>query len=269
MQFPPDIISIQHCREGRFEGEYQNGECFYLGPGDLSVNLPAYSPTKNSFPLAHYHGVNIVVFPKAAMAPIQELEHVLGTMPIDFDRLRRRLQSGNRLVVFRADPTIEHILSEIYRARLPMQESYLKLKTLELLLCLCSADAVPAKDRPYFDRTQVNTVKAIRAFLVAHLEEHYTLQSLSRRFHISLTGMKVCFKGVFGASLSAYLREYRLQTGAELLRTSSLPIGEIALRVGYESPSKFAEAFKKQSGQTPGRYRALFCPAGTADGFSE
>ena len=83
MQFPPDMISIQHCREGRFEGEYQNGECFYLGQGDLSVNLPAHSPSKNAFPLSHYHGVNIVVFPEPAAASIQALEQVLG--PLDND----------------------------------------------------------------------------------------------------------------------------------------------------------------------------------------
>lgn len=255
LDFPADMISIQHCREGRFEGEYPNGECFYLGQGDLSVNLPARSPTRNAFPLSHYHGVNLAVLPGPATASIRELERVLGPMAIDLGGLLARLQTGNGLAVFRSDPSVEHILSELYRGRRPAQESYLKLKTLELLLYLCSADAKPTGDRPYFLREQVRAVKEIRAFLTEHLEERHTLEELSRRFHISLTSLKDCFKGVFGTSPSAYLREYRLQAAAELLEATALPIGEIALRVGYESPSKFAAAFKKRLGRTPGDYR--------------
>lgn len=66
MDFPADMISIQHCKEGHFEGEYQNGECFYLGPEDLSVNLPVYQPSKNTFPLAHYHGCDTIIVPQTA-----------------------------------------------------------------------------------------------------------------------------------------------------------------------------------------------------------
>lgn len=267
--FPPDMISIQHCAEGRFEGEYPNGECFYLGQGDLSLNLPAHAPAGNAFPLCHYHGINLVIFPTAAMAAIRALEPVLGSLEIDLQQLGRRLQAGNRLVVFRANPAIEHILAGVYQPQHRAQDSYLRLKMLDLLLYLCSAEAEPARARPYFDHSQVQAVKEIRAFLTTHLEAHYTLQALARRYHISATALKTCFKGVYGLPLTAYLRAYRLQAAAEALRTTALPIGEIALRVGYESPSKFAEAFKKQNGQTPGQYRATFCPPGADSARAE
>ena len=259
-QFPPDMLSIQHCREGRFEGEYEDGACFYLGQGDLSINLPACSPVKNAFPLAHYHGCNLVVLPEPAMASIRALEQVLGPLAMDLEGLARGLQTGEHLAIFRSDPVIRRMLDQVYQAHAAGREGAVKLEILTLLSYLCSADASPAADRPYFSRGQVETVKEIREFLTAHLEEHYTLQALSNRFHLPLTALKTCFQGVFGLPLSAYLRAYRLQAAAELLRSTALPVGEIALRVGYESHSKFAAAFQKQTGQTPGRYRKLFVP---------
>ena len=34
----PDTIEINHCREGRFECEFQNGDYQYIGAGDLSIH---------------------------------------------------------------------------------------------------------------------------------------------------------------------------------------------------------------------------------------
>lgn len=268
VQFPKDMLSIQHCREGRFEGEYANGECFYLGQGDLSVNLPAYSPSQNTFPLSHYHGCNIAILPGPAEESVRELERRLGPTGIDFQKVTDLLQTDNHLAIFRSDPSIQHILSEAYLSRGDAKESYLRLKVLELLMYLCSAAPPSSTQRTYYDHNQVRTVKEIRAYLTAHLDERCTLQELSLRFHMPLTSMKSCFKGVFGMSINAYLREYRLQAAAELLRASSLPIGDIAMRVGYESHSKFAEAFQKKFGQTPARYRKTLClPGAIRDRF--
>ena len=39
----PDTIEINHCREGRFECEFQNGDYQYIGAGDLSIWKPSPS----------------------------------------------------------------------------------------------------------------------------------------------------------------------------------------------------------------------------------
>ena len=262
--FPPDMISIQHCREGRFEGEYANGEFFYLGEGDLAINLPETSPAAHSFPLAHYHGINLVISVGPAQAVLDGLRAVLGELAIDLAGIRARLQAGNSLVILRRDPAVEHILSELYQAQFRMQPSYLKLKVLELLLYLSGVDVQSTAMRPYFYKSQVQAVKAMQQLMTADLETHFTLEELAGRFQIPLTAMKNCFKGVYGMPIKAYMRRYRLQAAAELLRGTGLPAAEIGARVGYESPSKFTEAFKKELGRTPTEYRKIACPAGTA-----
>lgn len=85
------------------------------------------------------------------------------------------------------------------------------------------------------------------------------MDELAERFQISLTGMKTCFKEIFGDSMYSYLRRYRMNVAATMLRQDSQKgIAEIAGAVGYESPSKFATAFRQVIGQTPMEYRKSF-----------
>ena len=52
-----------------------------------------------------------------------------------------------------------------------------------------------------------------------------------------------------------YIREYRLEQAAVELLNSRKRIVEIAMDAGYDSASKFSQAFKKRYGVTPSAYR--------------
>lgn len=73
----------------------------------------------------------------------------------------------------------EHIFRELYRVPEKIRIPYFKVKILELLLYLDTM-TIPdtVGERPYFYRTQVEKVKAIRRFLAKHLSEHYTQEAL-------------------------------------------------------------------------------------------
>jgi AraC family transcriptional regulator of adaptative response / methylphosphotriester-DNA alkyltransferase methyltransferase len=47
-----------------------------------------------------------------------------------------------------------------------------------------------------------------------------------------------------------------MQRAAELLAETSIPVGDIAARVGYRQPAQFAKAFARVHGVPPTRYRA-------------
>jgi AraC-like DNA-binding protein len=63
------------------------------------------------------------------------------------------------------------------------------------------------------------------------------------------------FKALIDESPLAYLTKLRLEAGAQLLGASDETIFGIAARVGYESEYSFGKAFKREFGQSPGRYR--------------
>ena len=58
--------------------------------------------------------------------------------------------------------------------------------------------------------------------MVSNLRQHYTLEQLSEQFDIPLTSMKACFKGVFGCSIYAYIKSYRMQAATVLLQNSDI-----------------------------------------------
>ena len=54
------------------------------------------------------------------------------------------------------------------------------------------------------------------------------------------------------------MKDYRTQQAAAMLRCSQESISSIALSVGYESPSKFTNAFKSVTGILPTDYRKQY-----------
>lgn len=255
LPFSPDILSIQHCQEGRFECEYRNGEFVYLGEGDLAINIPETSPVRSSFPLSHYKGINIVIAEEEAKNQLVKLSEIMGGLDIDLGAIRKRIAHGNRIEIFRTDDQVRHILSELYQSGEELPDSYLRIKCLELLMFLSRADGISRSEHPYFDRRQVAAVKEIRKLLTENSDRHFTLEELSRGFAIPLSSLKKCFRGVYGAPVASYMRRFRLQKAAELLRGTSKTAAEIGAEVGYETPSKFAEAFRKQYQVTPSEFR--------------
>ncbi len=257
---PPyeDIMEINHCREGRFECEFAGGGAAYLGAGDLAVNMLTHPTCDSWFPLSHYHGISVIVDLRTAQDALGQISSVLESAPIDLFALRDRLCGTDTCFIIRATDTIQHIFSELYAVPPAIRSEYCKLKVLELLLFLNSADLPALREkRAYITRTQADTVRAIRAYLVEHLEERITLPELSARFEIPLTTMKQSFKTVYGDTIGAYIQSYRMQKAMFFLQETNQSIIEIAGQVGYQNASKFSEAFRQYAGVTPSEYRKI------------
>lgn len=58
-----------------------------------------------------------------------------------------------------------------------------------------------------------------------------------------------------GMSLHQYLLRRRLTLAATLIHSTELPIGEIAMMLGFHSPSHFSNYFKQTTGTSPAQYR--------------
>jgi len=252
----PEVIEINHCREGRFECVFSNGDCQYVGAGDLSINRLTNETTSTTFPLSHYHGISITIDLKEAVKTMEKVESVLGRLHVDLYQLAERLCRKDTCFVLRSHNNIEHIFSELYRVSPKMIAHYLKVKVLELLMFLNDIQAGEyQEERRYFSKNQVQVVKKIEKYMVANLQKHYTLQQLSKKFDISLTSMKVCFKCVYGCSIYSYMKSYRMHAATILLRDTFDSITKIAGKMGYDNPSKFSEMFKKEYGELPSEFR--------------
>ncbi|MPW26478.1 helix-turn-helix domain-containing protein [Alkalibaculum sp. M08DMB] len=250
-----EMIGIDHCREGRIEWEFENDSYMYLQEGDFQINSREHHAIGFGFPLRHYHGITIAIYLEEASGI---LSTILDGFSIDLQALRTKLCSGKTPFIIRGEDSIEHIFSELYTVSDKIRMNYFKIKVLELLLFLSVID-VPSTciEKLYFSKAQVDTLKAIMKYMRDHLEHHFTLEELSCKFKIPLTSMKTCFKCIYGTSIYAYMRAYRMQKAALLLRETNDNIMTIAGKMGYDNSSKFAKAFKDVMGVPPFQYRKV------------
>ena len=248
-----DLFCIDHCREGRLEWEMDDGSCLYMEAGDLQINSRAHHRRAFRFPLRHYHGITVSFCVKDADF---ELPGFLEGFIADINKLKQIFCPQNRPFIMRAGASIEHIFSELYSIPASVRFAFFKIKVLELLLFLSTLDVPPGSgERPYFYKTQVDKVKAIMAMITASPQNHYTMEELSYQFEFPVTSMKKCFKGVYGTSIYAYIKEYRMNAAAIRLRRTKDSVTSIALQMGYNNASKFSAAFKSVIGMTPSEYR--------------
>jgi AraC-like DNA-binding protein len=83
----------------------------------------------------------------------------------------------------------------------------------------------------------------------------WTLQTLAREIGTSRSVLAERFAHLVGMPPMQYLARWRIQLAANLLRTSSAGMGEIAERVGYGSEAALSRAFKRTLGVAPALYR--------------
>ena len=248
----PHVMEINYCKEGRCECLFSGNQYCYMSAGDLSFCSLHESAHQSEFPTSHYHGITVTIDFSAVTA---EMKKVLELLAVDLNGIMAQSQA-EEFTIIRADPTVEHIFSELYKIPAAIRRGYIRVKVLELLLILTGLDLPEnAAKHTSFPAAQIETVKQLHAFLVAHFSEHYTIDALSARFDISPTVMKKCFRGVYGDSLYAYMKKYRLQVAERLLRETRSTVGEVALQVGYQNPNKFTSAFCAEYGIPPTAYR--------------
>jgi len=97
-------------------------------------------------------------------------------------------------------------------------------------------------------RERVETVKSA---LARDLECPPSLAELGRECGCSPCYLSRIFSEETGMTISRYLRNLRLETAADLLRTGKHNVTEVAMMVGYSSLSYFGKAFASHFGTCP------------------
>jgi AraC family transcriptional regulator len=94
-----------------------------------------------------------------------------------------------------------------------------------------------------------------RDVLEGSLDETLRLDELARRAHLSPFHLHRHFQRAFGETPQAYRTRRRLEKAAAALKSSSLPVTDIALDAGFSSLGSFSSLFKRRFGVSPLGYR--------------
>ncbi len=111
--------------------------------------------------------------------------------------------------------------------------------------------------RPSTDAAETHdheVAKAI-AFIRDHVNSPIEVDDVVRQVNVSRRRLYDRFRDATGKSISAYIRDRRLDHFARQLLETNLTVSEIAYSMGEEADTNVARMFKKQFGTTPVAYR--------------
>ncbi len=98
-------------------------------------------------------------------------------------------------------------------------------------------------------------IEAAKSYIEQHLGEMLDTDRLCDELGIGRTKLYEIFKTELGTGVSQYILRRRMHRAKKLLRTTELPIREIADMVGFADYNYFGRVFKKTYGRSAKSYR--------------
>ena len=93
------------------------------------------------------------------------------------------------------------------------------------------------------------------AYIHDNIAEELSLDEIASEAAISRFHFVRAFRKAFGISPYQYVIHERMERAKILLKTTRLPVAEVAARVGYDDVSRFGRHFRRHVGTTPAAFR--------------
>lgn len=143
--------------------------------------------------------------------------------------------------------------------RRPLFCSYAKIQGLFTQLIVLLTRSL--QDNPNQEGNLPSRVNDERRILIieqffANYQKNLTIEMLASQLHLSPRQTNRILNRYYNKTFKKKLLETRIEVSKFLLRTSNLPVEQIADYVGYTT-SYFFRFFSKNTGMTPAAYRAM------------
>ena len=92
-------------------------------------------------------------------------------------------------------------------------------------------------------------------FVRAHFTESLTSEAVAFAAGVHPSHLMRAFHQRHGCTVGEYVRRLRIEYACHLLTNSDIPLGQIALEVGFCDQGHFGRAFKADTGLSPGKFR--------------
>jgi len=102
-------------------------------------------------------------------------------------------------------------------------------------------------------------MKQMLRFVEEHYAEELTVERIAASVALSESACLRSFRQMLGITPIQYVKQFRVEKAAELLRSTRLKTGEIGMECGFADGSYFIKTFREIKHCTPKEYRAKFC----------
>lgn len=99
-------------------------------------------------------------------------------------------------------------------------------------------------------------LRPVIEYIHDHFQERITLEQLAKEAHMNKSYLSAYFSNAMKLHIVEYIEQVRISNAKLLLKTTSLPITEIAYASGFNNLSYFNRIFKRITRTTPLKYRA-------------
>ncbi|CAB3744555.1 HTH-type transcriptional regulator NimR [Paraburkholderia sediminicola] len=149
---------------------------------------------------------------------------------------------------------ISPLLRELIHAAMEIQQPYVSgtRNARVMRLILDELRALPVLPLHLHMPSDARLLR-ICEFLQQQLDDSSTMADWARRLTVDVKTIQRLFVKETGMTFGQWRQQARLLRALELLATGEKVI-DVALALGYESPSAFANMFRKQFGQTPSQF---------------
>ena len=184
-------------------------------------------------------------------------EHFTRRAVTELDREPRELTLADRTY-------FEHAgIGQLCRtlATMPWQGPDAQLRANELthetLSQLLHAQAMPQRELRLRGGLAPAVRRRLADYIEHHLQQEITLGTLAQLASLSEYHMARMFRASFGMPPSAWIAARRIERARQLLKSTELPLQQIADACGYADLSHFSHRFRDSVGAAPSRFRSI------------
>jgi AraC-like DNA-binding protein/mannose-6-phosphate isomerase-like protein (cupin superfamily) len=251
-----DYYELWVATEGA--GEYRSGNHqFTFSPGDIVLVDPL--KLHGVLRMERAHRPLVIFFRTEAIAPAGSEVDLAFLSAYDL-----RPESLSPVVRFESNAAspilaaIDHLAHAWFESRTKDRFVTLKFHLLEVLLRL--RDAFPANEAISREPAPARAEREAKLGRVLEYVSHHFHTPLSQPEVSRVAGMspsrfRIFFKETTGWGFADYLRDFRLERSAELLRDSTESVASVAYRTGFADQSHLQRLFKAKYDISPLAYR--------------
>lgn len=162
--------------------------------------------------------------------------------------------SGNTLWIWLASAfaVVLLVLAALYWWRRWVLQSIVQAKTCHARVELSNETIERLKGTPA-DEQFLKRLKEITEENISN--EDFSVQTLSELMAMDRTGLYRRMQNLTNMSPSDYIKNVRMEVAARLLRETSLPVSDIAVKTGFSSTKYFSKVFKEHFNVSPREYK--------------
>ncbi|KPQ05204.1 MAG: AraC family protein [Rhodobacteraceae bacterium HLUCCA12] len=98
-------------------------------------------------------------------------------------------------------------------------------------------------------------MQAFEALVRNHLRDGWTLRDYAAALSLTPTHLNRISRAVSGQSAGRFVESRQFHEACRLLAYTQMSIAEVGYALGFDDPAYFSRAFRRQTGETPSRYR--------------